>query len=589
MMSDTVGAVKERLDIVDFIRQYVALAPAGKNVKGLCPFHKEKTPSFIVSPDRQVWHCFGCGKGGDMISFLMQYENIEFFEALKILAEKAGIDVRTVGGTDQRQFAVLYEINNVAKEFFKNNLNAATAVAESARNYLRERGLKPETIQEFEIGLAPNASDALSKHLLKLGYAVSEIERAGLIFKTERGTYWDRFRHRIMFPLWNAFGKTVAFTGRLMPGAEETEAGKYVNSPETPIFQKSKLLFGFNKAKNAIRDARSAVLLEGQMDLIMVWQDGVKNAIATSGTALTGEHLRQVRRLADSVIISFDNDEAGQAATERAIDLSNASDFSVKILRAPKEFKDPADLVKAKPGAMASLIIEAKPAMQFYFERYIQPVAASYGGVRDIANLKKSVRVVLGKIKAISSPVEQAHWMKELSEMTRIGESHLLEEMKAVQLPRAILPAGNQETEMKQEETKDDFSRQDLIAQRFISLALADSGYKQIVKENEHYLPEAYKQVARALLEGEQALSLPAELKGVAELVSLRSSLEVLEPSLAALEFQELLRHLKLEYYKDQRQILGLRIRAAEQSGDEAGLREALKEFDRISRETYNT
>ncbi len=285
-MSDTTELIKGKIDIVEFIRSYVALAPAGKNLKGLCPFHKEKTPSFIVSPDRQVWHCFGCGAGGDVIGFLMRYENLEFLEALKVLADKVGVSIRLSGSSDQKKYEVLFEINRVAKDFFVATLNED--MGRPALQYLLDRGLKKETIDEFEIGLAGPNSDALVRHLTKAGYSVTDIERAGLSIKTERGTYWDRFRGRIMFPLVNHFGKVIGFTGRVMPGAESEKVGKYVNSPETPIFNKSKLLFGFFKTKNAIREADMAVLVEGQMDFLMTYQDGIKNVVATSGTALTG-------------------------------------------------------------------------------------------------------------------------------------------------------------------------------------------------------------------------------------------------------------------------------------------------------------
>ena len=186
-MSDTTELIKEKLDLVEFLRPYLSLSPAGKNFKGLCPFHKEKTPSFIVSPDRQIWHCFGCSAGGDVIGFLMRYENLEFFEALKVLAEKAGVDIRVTGGLDQKQFTIFYDINQAAKEFFKNYLNPSTGSGSIALKYLQSRGLKPETIQEFELGLSPNSSDALNRELLKLGYKIQDIEKAGLVFKTFSG------------------------------------------------------------------------------------------------------------------------------------------------------------------------------------------------------------------------------------------------------------------------------------------------------------------------------------------------------------------------------------------------------------------
>ena len=263
----TAQDIKDKIDLLDFLRGYVELRPAGKNFKALCPFHKEKTPSFMVSPDRQSWHCFGaCNEGGDVIKFLMKHENIEFFEALKILAEKAGVEL---GGYahDQRQFDALYAINAAAAEFFSDIL--AREEAAPVLRYLYERGLTDETIKTFRLGLAPTASDGFNRVLTKKGFGITDIERAGLVFKTERGTYWDRFRGRIMFPIANHFGKVVGFTGRILPNPSNPElvegpaVAKYVNSPETPIFQKSKLLYGFYKTKEAIRETKYAVLVAG--------------------------------------------------------------------------------------------------------------------------------------------------------------------------------------------------------------------------------------------------------------------------------------------------------------------------------------
>jgi len=587
-MSDTVQLIKEKLDLVEFLRPYLSLSPAGKNFKGLCPFHKEKTPSFIVSPDRQIWHCFGCSKGGDVIGFLMQYENLEFFEALKVLAEKAGVDVRVAGGLDQRQYAVLYDINQAAKEFFREYLKSDVAVAKVARDYLVERGLKTETIEEFELGLAPNSSDVLNKHLLQRGFKISDIERAGIVFKTERGTYWDRFRNRIMFPLVNPFGKPIGFTGRVMPGSEDAEVGKYVNSPETAIFNKSRLLFGFNKSKNAIHDAKTVVVVEGQMDLLMTWQDGVKNIVATSGTALTAEHLKNLKRLADTLVVAFDNDEAGRLASERVIDLAGAHDFFVKVINANiPNVKDPADLAKKQPGLLSKLVNEAEPAMQFYFRRYLEPLLKNKtpAGVRDVIGLKRGIRTVLSKIKAVSSSVEQAEWVRELGRLTSISDQHLFDEMNNL---KAVQVAGSAEAINKNDTPENrNFSRRDLVSQRFLSLAVADPTLRDKCQAQLAFLSEPYQIILNSLKES-LFLNLPPHLTALADLISLRSGLETAEPELMHKEFEELSKHLRLEYYRGEREIIGAKIREAEQNGDEQGLNQALRDFDRISKEMYN-
>src|SRR5581483_9077161 len=328
MASSTTDLIKSKLDIVEFIRGYVTLTPAGKNFKGLCPFHKEKTPSFMVSPDRQSWHCFGCGLGGSAFDFVMKYENVEFGEALRMLAEKAGVELKRENPAEYRYSGLLYDLNDAAKNFFRR----ALAAAPIAKTYLAKRGLSPQTIDEFEIGWAPNEPEGLSMFFLNSGTSPQDLLQSGLSIKTERGLMLDRFRGRIMFPIHNHVGKVVGFTGRILPEFDKPSPptasnpdgfvpAKYVNSPETPIFQKSKLLYGFWKTKEAVRELKSAVLVEGQMDFLMSYQSGAKNVIASSGTALTADHLRSVHRLAEELILSFDNDVAGSDAAERAIDL----------------------------------------------------------------------------------------------------------------------------------------------------------------------------------------------------------------------------------------------------------------------------
>lgn len=562
-MSDTVQQIKERLDVADFIRGYVQLSPAGKNLKGLCPFHKEKTPSFIVSPDRQIWHCFGCNTGGDIVGFLMRYENLEFFEALKILGEKAGIDVGRTGNQDQKQLSALYEANRVAKDFFKSNLSG------NSLEYLKSRGLKSETIAEFELGFAPDQPDALARQLFNAGYNVAILEKSGLILKTDRGTYRDRFRNRIMFPIANQFGKIVAFTGRIMPGHESENIGKYVNSPETQIFNKSKILFGLDKSKGAIRDSRSAVLVEGQMDFLMSWQDGVKNLVAASGTALTGEHLKHLKKIADTLLLSFDQDAAGVSATERAIDLAAASDLSVKVVRLPAEFqaKDPADIVQSHPGIFGTFLEKAQPAMNYYLDKY-QVSSIKYKEL-SIHDQKKNLRAVLAKIKNIYSPVERSQWLKQVSDYSGIAEAVLAEEMEDVKA--STVPADQNSNLQPREELQ--FSRPELISQKIISVAINHKEFAPEILARQDILPPNYQKISAHYCDI-QSLSLPAELQPLADLVHLRSGLEIiLEKDKAKKELEELFRQLRLEkvnenlkekhrlieaYEKEGRDVMGL-------------------------------
>jgi len=580
-MALPIQEIKEHLDIVDFIRSYIPLLPAGKNFKALCPFHKEKTPSFMVSPERQMWHCFGaCNEGGDIFKFLMKYENLEFYEALKILAEKAGIELKKISPAEHKQFGILYDINQSAKDFFKKELEKSAEVL----NYLKGRGLKKEIIEEFELGLSSREFDSLTRYLINLGYDIKDVERAGLNYKTERGSYVDRFRGRIIFPIYNHFGKVVGFSGRILSETQDESAfapAKYINSPETLIFKKSRILYGFHKTKKHIWEQKSAVLVEGQMDFLMVYQDGIQNAVATSGTALTADHLKTLRRLTDQLILYFDNDEAGFNAAERAIDLAGASDFNVKIL-VLKDFKDPAEIVQKSPGALAGLIDKTKPAMEFCFDRYSVTSDKRHGEM-NFSEFKKNIRIVLAKIKNLASAVERNYWLKELSLRTKIEEKALAEEMAQLKtISNFQFPISKQISNSKLQTPN---NRHELICQRLISLAILDKDFQEKINEHLDYFLEDYSLILKCLrdetkLEDERLINL-------LNLINLRSSFEssVLGEEKIEEEFQELLRQLRLEYLKEKKEELCRLLKEAEQNNDETKATFVLKEFNEVLRQ----
>ncbi|MBI4993815.1 DNA primase [Candidatus Wolfebacteria bacterium] len=580
-MDSPLQEIKNKLDIAEVVKSYIALTPAGKNFKACCPFHKEKTPSFIVSPDRQTWHCFGaCSEGGDIFKFVMKYENLEFYEALKVLAERAGIELRKFSPADQRQFGVLYDINNSAKDFFKLQLKNSKEAIE----YLDSRGLNKETLEEFEVGFGPANFDALTLYLIKQGYNVKDVERAGLNFKTERGGYIDRFRNRIMFPIANHFGKVIGFSGRILPKFDNGEMGKYVNSPETPIFNKSKILYGFSKSKSFIREKKEAVLMEGQMDFLMSWQAGIKNIAAISGTALTNDHLAVLKRLTDKLIFCFDSDEAGLKAAERSIDLAKANDFDAKIL-VIKDYKDPAEAIKENPKAMEKLLKEAKPAMEFYFERYLPKIDKSLG----IGDLKNSVKIILTKIKNLASPIERSYWLHELAIKTKIKEEALIDEMDNIKLQSFDDEKAKKAAEIFSRKA-DNFkmfatdSRIELIAHKLTGMVIIKEKFRQEISAHLDYFPENYSILIKSFMAGEKL-----EDKNLVELynfISLKAPLEWenFDEEKIELEFKELIRHLRLEYLRLKRAELLYLIKQAEESGDENEATKILKEFDEISR-----
>ncbi len=562
MANTPVDTIKERLDIVDFLKGYIQLNPAGKNFKGLCPFHREKTPSFMVSPERQSWHCFGCNIGGDIFGFVMRYENVEFGEALKILADKAGIELKRVSPAEYKHLGLLYDINEKAKEFFKKELENSKI----AEDYIASRGLLKETTDEFEIGFAPAGSEALGLYLINAGFYPEDILRAGLSFKTDRGLQFDRFRGRIMFPIHNHLGKIVGFTGRIMPQFDDGKMGKYVNSPETPIFSKSKLLYGFWKSKNFIRDMKHAFLVEGQMDFLMSWQAGVKNVVASSGTALTGDHLHAIRRLADQLVISFDNDEAGREAGERAIDLAEAADFGVKVAMF-RDYKDPADAALSDKKYFFEVIENAKPAAEFYFEKYLPEGGVN---VRDRDSFK-NLKIVLEKIRNIGSPVLKSFWLKELSKRTGVGELTLSEEMERAPVAKKI--SQTEEPAAQSVEAKK-FSRWEMLSQRCLAWILQKGDFAAGEKFFSH-LPGNYREIFSVLESGKRRSEDPL----IDELLNM---IIFQQREAGAEEFETLKLELYKEYLKEKRRELVSMIGRAEQSGDQKSLEKAMQELDNL-------
>lgn len=572
-----VDQIKEKLDIVEVVRSYIPLIPAGKNFKALCPFHKEKTPSFIVSPDRQTWHCFGaCSEGGDMFTFVMKYEHIEFYEALRVLAERAGVGVRALSPAQQKQFGVLYDLNEAAREFFIRSLRESS----EAQEYLKIRGLRPETIEQFGVGFAPEGAEELIIHLLQSKYAAQDIERAGLSVRGMRGGYADRFRGRIMFPLSNHFGKTVGFSGRILPRLDNERIGKYINSPETPIFSKSRTLYGYHLSKHAIKEKEEAVVVEGQMDFLMCYQDGVKNVIATSGTALTPDHLAALKRTSKSLVFFLDRDEAGEKAAERGIELASANDFSTRVV-VLDEYKDPADAAQKKPGAVAELVDRAVPAMEFYFKTHIKNLGSGIATSRQIPDLKKNIRAVLHKIRHIQSGIERAYWLKELSNRVGMTEEVLHMEMDEL---RALPHASPSSAEAQTPAVKRVLTRREIIAERVLSLlSLRDELASRISNSSEEEFPPDYLEVFRALRGGMSVSD--QRLKEIADFIAMRSSLdaEVDEMKIEE-EFAELLRQMKIEYLRERKEALYQSIRKAEELHEEEKLASILKEFDEVSR-----
>ncbi len=418
-MNSPAQQIKERLSIVDVVSSYIKLEKAGVNFKARCPFHNEKTPSFVVSPARGSYHCFGCNKGGDIFSFVQEIEGDDFRAVLEKLADRAGIQLKSVNPKERSEQNALYGAVEAAAKFFEFHRGKNKAVEE----YLRKRGLTDETIKKWRIGYAPNDWRQLLFFLTGKGFSEDVLAKAGLIIKSEKG-YYDRFRNRVMFPIADSQGRIVGFSGRIfdVAGASPEGTAKYVNSPETALYNKSKILFGYDKAKHSIMQKDFCVMVEGQMDLIMAHQAGTTNAVAVSGTALTEEHISLIKRFTDNLLLSFDADDAGFAASERGVKMALASGMDVKIVKINGN-KDPADAILADEKEWHKALTEATHIIPFY----LNALAAKNLDEREF---KKEVsKKVLPFVAEIKNKIDQAHFIREISSRINAPEEAIREEM----------------------------------------------------------------------------------------------------------------------------------------------------------------
>lgn len=419
-MSSSVDKIKERLKIEDVVGSYLKLEKAGNNLKAKCPFHNEKTPSFFVSRDRGSYYCFGCGAKGDIFSFVQEFEGIDFVGALKILAEKAGVELEKFAPKANDKKERLYSLLEAMTIFLQKNLSLEAIPKE----YLKNRGLTEKTIKDWRIGYVRDEWRSIFDHLKSKGYTEDELHRAGVI-KTEGQNTYDRFRGRIMFPIFDSASRVIAFSGRILN--DDGKSAKYLNSPQTEIFDKSKVLYGYDRAKQSIRKFDFSILVEGQMDILMSHQAGFTNTVASSGTALTREHLALLKRISNKIIMSFDSDNAGAKATERGWMLSLASGMEVKIAEIPKGF-DPADLILENKEEFKKVLKNSVHIIDFLLNRALSENSDG----RKLGLAIKSQ--VLPYISLIDSDIEKSHYVKNIGNKTGIKEEAIWEDLKKVKI-----------------------------------------------------------------------------------------------------------------------------------------------------------
>lgn len=414
--------IQSRSDIVEVISRYIPLQKAGRNYRAPCPFHHEKTPSFIVSPDKQIYHCFGCGAGGNVFSFVMKYESLEFPEAVEMLAEKAGIKVPRSGPQNKELTSLaiqLYKINELAASFFQETLSRNQA----ARDYLASRGISEETIKKFKIGYAPDGWDNILNFFKKKNIDGALLEKAGLAISNEKGGYYDRFRKRVMFPIFDLKDRVLGFGGRVM----DSSLPKYMNSPETYIYSKGRHLYGLNFSRDSIKKEGHALIVEGYLDFIIPYQALARNIIATLGTALTIDQVKLLKRFANTVIMVYDPDEAGEAASLRNMDLFIGEGVNVYIAELPAGF-DPDNYIR-KFGT--DDFIKLTRSSKNLFDYKLSKLAARF----DIKSAHGKAAIageMLPTISRIENAVLRSNLIKKLAEKLSVDEESIRTELKKV-------------------------------------------------------------------------------------------------------------------------------------------------------------
>ncbi len=526
-MSTPVEQIKERLSIVDLLGAYIKLEKAGKNMKARCPFHNEKTPSFFVSPDRDSYYCFGCGAKGDIFTFVQEFEGLDFFGALKLLAERTGVTLTRENVQMKNEKEAIYNALEAATQFFESNLPKSS----SAQKYLEKRGLTEKTIKDWRIGFVADDWRTLYEYLTARKFTDHEIEQAGLIKKTDKG-YYDRFRGRIMFPIRDGAGRVVGFSGRILPENDDGKSAKYINSPETAVFNKSRILYGFDFAKLAIKKFDYSVIVEGQMDIIMSHQAGFANVVATSGTALTPEHLTLLRRISNRVIMAFDADKAGVNAATKAWQLALSLGMEVKIAEF-KDGKDPADLILTDKEKFKDSLKGAMHIVDFYLSKILAEKL-------DERKTGAEVRAkILPFLALIESSIEKAHFVKKVSEKTGISETAIWEDLKKVKVESTASGAEAKTLNFKPEEV---VSKTDSIERRLL-------GILHWQEKDQHKMidPEKEKERLKEIVGEDNFKKLMNASPQILNEASFEAE-QYYEPAKLPAVLEELLRELEKEY-----------------------------------------
>lgn len=419
MADAAIEQIKQRVDIVELLSEYLKLQKSGSNWRALCPFHHENSPSFMVSQEKQIWHCFGCAKGGDIFSFMQELEGIAFPEALRILAQRANVTLTQYRPDQQDKKQACLASVAQAQQFYQQALHDSTEAA-GARAYLEARGLTADSITTFGLGYSYNEWSRLKDYLQQHGSSEAVLTEAGLVIN-----HHDRFRGRLMIPLHDAHGTVVGFTARVLQA--QSDEGKYVNSPQSSIYDKSSLVFGLWRAKTAIKKLNATLVMEGNLDVITAQQHGFSNAVATSGTAFTAQQLLLLKRYSPNILLAFDLDAAGEKAADRGIDLALQHQMNIKVVRWPEQYKDPDDCIRADAAAFKQAIRQAIGIIDYWFIQASKDLQ-----LNRVEHKKLLVQRLLPKLAKLGDAVEIAHYVQQLADLVRVEASVLHQQLRGL-------------------------------------------------------------------------------------------------------------------------------------------------------------
>lgn len=477
MISSTIiDDIRNKTDILQIVGEYVPMKKRGKNYLGLCPFHSEKTPSFTVSPDKQIFHCFGCNEGGNVFSFVMKIENIGFSEAVELLGERLGIKVQKTGlspalQSDKDRYV---GIMGLANDFYAEMLGSSEG--ESARKYIGKRGLSDAAVKVFNLGYSPDRWDSLLNFLFKRGVANRDMEKLGLIIeRSDKSGYYDRFRGRLMFPIFDLRGRAIGFSGRILPSDKPSEEeAKYINSPDSPIYNKGYSVYGISVTKDEIKKTRTAVLVEGNADLISCWQAGIRNVVCPLGTALTQNQAKMIHRFADNVILALDRDAAGSAATARSVEILKEEGLSVKVSRY-EGGKDPDEAIKSA-GAESFIrsIMDAVPWMEYMIQ-----YAISKYNLNEIEGRAKAAKEAALIIAQEKEALIQSEYIKLAANKLGFSPDEIASEVKR----RAFYPKGGEAASLKRS-TEKPSSKTEKAEETLIKLSVNNKGIMDLLKHS---------------------------------------------------------------------------------------------------------